>query len=641
MKITLKNLKISNFKGIKEKSIDFSSKTKVLGRNGAGKSSIFDAMLWLLFGKDSSGSAKFNVRPQDENGVDIDNLVISVAGTFDIDGKETVIEKTQSQKWVKERGAEVKTFKGNENKYIVNTIPKSEKEFKSWLNEIVSEDVFKFVSNLNAFMSQDAKERRKTLFKLVSSITDIEVAGSSKEFEPLLEDLNQFTIEEIMIRAKSILKNLNDKLKDIAPRIDEVTKSMSDVDVAELELQKNSLNEQLAEIEKQESEEDLKMEEFNKISDEIMKAKMELSDVERKVNEEYVAASRDHERKLGDLVNQIESFRASFNQETYKLTQLDHVVGEYRKQLDELRDKYKKEKELEFDDSSLICPVCSQTYREDKQAELKAKFEADKKYKMDSINYQGKSVADRIKEKEFEIVNCKKKISGLEGVLSELNKSLENANAEMLPSKPDMAESEEYVSLNEKLQSLESKRSSMTNSADYRNQLKIKRKGLNEELAGVQKLIDSADNTEKENRIEELKAEQKQLSQQIADQEKVVFLIEKLDRKKVEYLTEAINKHFQVVKWRFYEPQINGGWNPVCDALVDGKSYFNGLNSGHKMLAELDILSALQKIYDVSTPVFVDNAERLSSNTLDLIKLDSQIITLTVSEDKEMKVVVK
>lgn len=638
MKITLKNLKISNFKGIKEKSIDFSSKTKVLGRNGAGKSSIFDAMLWLLFGKDSSGSAKFSVRPQDENGVDIDNLVISVTGTFDIDGKETVIEKTQSQKWVKERGAEVKTFKGNENKYIVNTIPKSEKEFKAWLNEIVSEDVFKFVSNLNAFMSQDAKERRKTLFKLVSSITDIEVAGSSKEFEPLLEDLNQFTIEEIMIRAKSILKNLNDKLKDIAPRIDEVNKSMSDVDVAELELQKNSLNEQLSEIEKQESEEDLKMEEFNKVSDEIMKAKMELSDVERKVNEEYVAASRYHERKLSPIVSEIESTRSNFNNETYKLTQLEHVTGEYRKQLDELRDKYRKEKELEFDDSSLICPVCNQTYTSDKQEELKAKFEADKKSKMDSINYQGKSVADRIKEKEFEIVNCKKKISGLEGVLSELNKSLEEANAETLPCKPNMAENAEYVSLKEKIESLESKRSSMTNSADYRNQLKIKRKGLNEELVGVQKLIDSADNSEKVQRIEELKAEQKQLSQQIADQEKVVYLIEKLDRKKVEYLTEAINKHFQVVKWRFYEPQVNGGWNQVCDALVDGKSYFNGLNSGHKMLAELDILSALQKIYDVSTPVFVDNAERLSSNTLDLIKLDSQIITLTVSEDKEMKV---
>lgn len=641
MKITLKDLKINNFKGIKEKSIDFSLKTKIFGRNGAGKSTIFDAMLWLLFGKDSSGSAKFNVRPQDENGVDIDNLVISVTGTFEIDGKETVIEKTQSQKWVKERGAEVKTFKGNENKYIVNTIPKSEKEFKSWLNDIVSEDVFKFVSNLNAFMSQDAKERRKTLFKLVSSITDIEVAGSSKEFEPLLEDLNQFTIEEIMIRAKSILKNLNDKLKDIAPRIDEVNKSMSDVDVAELELLKNSLNEQLSEIEKQESEEDLKMEEFNKVSDEVMKVKMDMSEAERKANEVYVSASRDHERKLSELVSQIESTRTSFNNDIYRLTQLEHVAGEYRKQLDELRGKYKAEKELEFDDSSLICPVCNQTYTSDKQEELKAKFEADKKSKMDSINYQGKSVSDRIKDKDNEINTCKVGISDLEVKLSELNKSLEDANAEMLPSKPNMAENAEYTSLNEKLQSLEITRSSMTNSADYRNQLKIKRKGLNEELAGVQKKIDSADNTEKENRIEELKAEQKQLSQQIADQEKIVFMIEKLDRKKVEHLTEAINKHFQVVKWRFYEPQINGGWNPVCDALVDGKSYFNGLNSGHKMLAELDILSALQKIYDVSTPVFVDNAERLSSNTLDLIELDSQIITLTVSEDKNMKVEVE
>lgn len=638
MKITLKNLKISNFKGIKEKSIDFSSKTKILGRNGAGKSSIFDAMLWLLFGKDSSGSAKFNVRPQDENGVDIDNLVISVTGTFDIDGKETVIEKTQSQKWVKERGAEVKTFKGNENKYIVNTIPKSEKEFKSWLNEIVSEDVFKFVSNLNAFMSQDAKERRKTLFKLVSSITDIEVAGSSKEFEPLLEDLNQFTIEEVMIRAKSILKNLNDKLKDIAPRIDEVNKSMSDVDVAELELQKNSLNEQLAEIEKQESEEDLKMEEFNKISDEIMATKMQMSEVERKANEVYVSASRDHDSKIANLEREINEININISLNTKHKSKCETELEESKAKLEKLRNEYASAKESVFDDSSLICPTCSQTYQEDKQAELKAKFEADKKSKMNNINVRGGAERDFVNTLERNIRQYNEDIIKMNTDIEEKTKELETIKAEQLTNKPNMTENEEYVSLNEKLQSLESKRSSMTNSADYRNQLKIKRKGLNEELAGVQKLIDSADNSAKEQRIEELKAEQKKLSQQIADQEKVVYLIEKLDRKKVEYLTEVINKHFQVVKWRFCEPQVNGGWNPVCDALVDGKSYFNGLNSGHKMLAELDILSALQKIYDVNTPVFVDNAERLSSNTLDLIKLDSQIITLTVSEDKEMKV---
>jgi len=137
-------------------------------------------------------------------------------------------------------------------------------------------------------------------------------------------------------------------------------------------------------------------------------------------------------------------------------------------------------------------------------------------------------------------------------------------------------------------------------------------------------------------RVEELKEEQRSIGQSIATTEKEIFLLEEFNKAKVNLLSDKINEHFKVVKWKLFERQINGGYNEVCEPMVKGKSYTTALNSGHKILAELDIINALQKIYDCSVPVFLDNAERI--NSFNVPDMDCQLITLSVADNEILEV---
>ena len=202
MRMILKRIHIQNFKGCKDRQIEFGNRTCIKGVNGSGKTTIADAVTWVLFGKDSSGATNFDIRPKDSQGKDIDFIEIRVETVWDVDGREITLVKTQKQNWVKKRGSEEKTFEGNINYYEINTIPKPEKEFKAYIASIIDEDLFKFVSNTNAFMAQKPMDRRKTLFKLVSDMTDADVLATDSKFQPLADQLAQFTSEEILSRDK-------------------------------------------------------------------------------------------------------------------------------------------------------------------------------------------------------------------------------------------------------------------------------------------------------------------------------------------------------------------------------------------------------------------------------------------------------
>ena len=225
----LKKMHIENFKGCKDRQIDFGNKTAIKGVNGSGKTTIADAVMWVLFGKDSAGATTFDIRPKDANGTDIDFIDIKAELVMDVDGKELTLVKTQKQNWVKKRGAEEQTFQGNTNLYEINTIPKSEKEFKAYIEELVPEEVFKFASNTNAFMAQKPGDRRKTLFQLVSDMSDADVLATDPMFKPLAEQMQQFTSEEILSRDKKALSENKKKLQEVPSRIDEVNRSIVEI----------------------------------------------------------------------------------------------------------------------------------------------------------------------------------------------------------------------------------------------------------------------------------------------------------------------------------------------------------------------------------------------------------------------------
>lgn len=642
MRMFLKKLHIQNFKGCKDREIEFSNRTSIKGQNGSGKTTIADAVMWVLFNKDSSGATTFDIRPKDNQGKNIDFVEIRVELVLDVDGKEITLVKTQKQNWVKKRGAEKQTLQGNTNYYEINTIPKSEKEFKKRIADIIDEEVFKFTSNTNAFMSQKPMDRRKTLFKLVSDMTDEDVLTTDPKFQPLAEQLQQFTSEEILSRDKKALTEYKRKLEEIPARIDEVSKSIVEQDYSEAEKKLQELREQLASIEDDTSDASA-YEEVNRLKAEIARYKGELQEIEREANADIVKQRKDLQFKIIDTDQQISSITRMKQNIEREIETLEKKIPEEEKQLTELGEQYKAEKSKEISAEANVCPTCHREYDAEVKEKILADFQAEKKKQLYQINLKGKSASDTLKKDREELEKGKKQLSEYEQQLNDLKRAridLQN-ELEAIPVSVDLSEIAEYQEKKKVLASAEenlNKAMELTKDADAKKQAIAERKRaiqseidtVNRILAGKQVIANA------KSRVEELKAEQRQISQKIADTEKEIYLLEEFNKTKVNLLSDRINANFKVVRWKLFERQINGGYNPVCEPMINGQAYSTALNSGHKILAELDIIQALQRIYDVSVPVFLDNAERI--NSFNIPDMDCQLITLSVTEDPDLKV---
>ena len=636
----IKSLALQNFKGCRNSTYTFDGKNvTVCGANGSGKTTIFDAFTWLLFGKDSLDNAKFEIRPLDKDGKQIDNIEICVVATLEIDGKEVELKKTQKQNWVKKRGTQNPVLQGNVNEYEIDGYPRSEKDYKEYINGIVSDDLFKMLTNPTYFPNMPWKEQRATIMKFASDVSDIELATDDSRFTELLPEIEKApSTDDIKNKYQKSLNELKKKQIELPVRIDEQSKNKVDIDVAELELIKNSLNEQIADIKSKIADTDKQFEEYQKLSDGIMELKFAESDLVRKANEENIKARREIEDKIADkklLLRQTEKTIS----DTENCIELSKRTAEkISENLKEIRDKWKAENERVFDENSLVCSYCGQEYPTDKKEQLRAEFESHKTKELNAITDNGNLIKGRLdKEKETidslekELVEHRKSLEMLNNAIASLEKQLSD-----LPTSIDVTGTEEYKAIQSQLAEKEQAMSQM-NSADE------VRKGLNYELECSQtQLIDcekkiamSQKNIEIDERIEELQAEQRDVAQKIADVEKMLYLLDEFIKYKLDKISDSINAMFDGVNWKLFSEQINGGIKEVCEVTYGGVP-FQSLNNGHRIIAGLQIIKALQKLYGAYLPIFIDNAE--SVNDFNLPDMDCQLIKLKVSDDKDLKI---
>lgn len=642
MRMFLKRMHIQNFKGCKDRQIEFGKRTSIKGINGSGKTTIADAFMWVLFNKDSSGATNFDIRPKDTNNNDIDFIDIRVELVLDVDDREITLTKTQKQNWVKKRGAEEQTFQGNVNLYEINTIPKTEREFKEYIAGIIDEDIFKFVSNTNAFMAQKPMDRRKTLFRLVSEMTDADVLATDPKFQPLADQLAQFTYEEILSRDKKVLTEYKRKLEEIPARIDEVSKTIVEHDYSAAEAKLQELREQLASIEDDTSDAAI-YEDINQFKAEITKLKGELAEMEQKANAENRRKRNDIQQKIIDTDQQISAVTRTKKGVEREIEMYERDISESEKRLAELAEQYKAEKAKEISPDANICPTCHREYDADVKGKILADFEAEKEKQLYQINLKGKSVADTIKRNKEALERLKSQVFEYELQLRELNRAKEDLQKELngIPASVDVSTDPAYIAVQTSLQNYEE---NLQAAQRFFQDAYAKKQAIADRKRAIQNEIDSVNRVlasrqivaQAKARVEDLKTEQRQISQKIADVEKEIYLLEEFNKAKVNLLSEKINAHFKIVRWKLFERQINGGYNPVCEPMINGQAYSTALNSGHKILAELDIIQALQRIYDVSVPVFLDNAERI--NDFNIPEMDCQLITLSVTEDPELVV---
>lgn len=673
MRIILKSLHIENFKGIKSLEVNFSNKTSIKGQNAAGKTTIFDAFTWLLFNKNSAGEEKFNIRPLDKDGNRIDNVEIKVVGVLDVEGKEVMLSKVQKQNWVKKRGTDTVTLQGNPNSYEIDGYPKSEADFKAYVSELSqSEDMFKLLTNPQYFSSLKWKEQRDILIKLIAEVSDMELAQTDSQYAPLLSELEKApSTDDIRAKFSKALTEWKKKQAEIPVRIDEAEKSKVDVDTAEQELLKTDLERQIKEIE-------LQMKSSSKVIDDLEQQKFELqfeiNDCKRKANESLIKERRSLDDrkdeatiKFNDLHKQITKLESEIVEKKKRIPTLESEKAELGKQYMSEKEKafdetpyLFDESKWKFDESTTVCSLCGQRLPEDKIEQLKTDFEEKKaKAKEDaaerlktireSFNNQKVAELNRIAslgtDKKSEIETMKSDIEDAEKKLPELREQeteqmkIKNEcikKLSELPEEADLSTNEDYKALMKKDTDLQSQiDSARANSIDT-SELESKKLELEAALEDAKTIIaQAAKNVEIDERIAELQTEQKEIGQKVADQEQMLYLLESFIRYKLDKVSDSINSHFKTVNFKLFEMQLNGGMKDCCECTVNGVPY-STLNSGHRIVAGLDIIRSLSELYGVSVPIFVDNAESL--NEFNVPDMDAQLILLSVSEDKQLKV---
>lgn len=664
-KVKLLSMHIQNFKGCKDRTIEFGEKTRISGANATGKTTIFDAFTWLLFGKDSLGSSDFDIRPLDADGKMVDNIEISVAAKISVDGDEYDLKKVQKQKWVKKRGTNTREFQGNVNEFEINGYPKSQKEFKEFISEIVDEDVFNLITNPNAFNALAWKKQREILMKFVGSFSDAEIAETFGErYTKLIPELRIASTEDILKKYTKAKTALNKDMVEIPARIDEISKQLVIADVGALEVEKAAKEVALQKVEDEISGGNSKLEEINSKREEIMNLKLHLSEVQNaenqklmensKVAREKVAAT---EKDLADVNHRIAMLSDEINA-THDRYEAQKIRTE-RLSADWKAEKIKAYPALTplepLTEDALICPTCGQALPEEikqkkiadyevrkttyeaKYAKDKEAFEKKRAENLARIEKDGKESAalrDELKAKEEELRN---QMAEESKKLAEKQKTHNEAKEELskYPITADVSENAEYLATVEKISVLEKEIEVMSADTSGKAELETKKAVLKNEIAEITGKIMAADNSKVKERIAELEAEQKEVGQKIAEQEQMIDLVEDFIRAKMKMISEKINGMFKLVSFKLFDNQINGGLKETCECTVNGVP-LSSLNNGHRIVAGLDIIQSLSSLYGVGCPIFVDNAE--SINDFNVPEMDSQMICLAVTDDKELKV---
>ena len=634
MNIKINRLTLQNFKGIRFLEINADGENlKIYGDNATGKTTVFDAFTWLLFGKDSLGRSDFGIKTQDVNGNVIHNLEHSVECELAIDSSILTLRKVYAEKWTKKRGSAEAEFSGHETKYFINEVPSTKKEYEQKIATYIDESLFKTITN-PLYFNEHLKwqERRAILLSLCEgNMSDDDILARSPEFSPLLDELNGRTVQEYSKIIKGKQSAINDELKAIPQRIQEATlaipewvEKFDESDKAVVENKITELNNEIAAIKNGSGvmEIELELRDLNEKKIRLNSSKCDTSQLSQELFDARI--------NLQNTNKEIESCRRV-------IADINNEIENYTKKADMLRKEWHEVNNKQYTDSG-ICPTCGQALPEEKIADAKTKFNAARAEKLDLITEQGKQAKAHIEEREDkriavagEIDSLQKSANEYASEIERLEKLIEKAKAEF-----DDVKAKELAVLNDSIARTEK---NLHNGAES---VQTKLYAIQEQivaekakLAVIDKAIAGRDIVLKQKaRIVGLEADEKRLAVEYSNLDKIAFLIDKFTKFKVDLLSEEINSHFKYARFKLFEEQINMGISECCEATVNGVPY-SDLNTAARINAGLDIINTLSSVKGKTAPVFLDNRESCTS----ILPTQSQVINLFVSaSDKKLRI---
>jgi chromosome segregation ATPase len=665
-KIEVREIRLTDFKGQSEKKIGFGHRAIVSGKNGCGKTTLADAFMWVFCDKDYSLKSNPDIRPDDGREclprVDVDLV---------IDGKPVSVAKFQKRTESKPKDGKPGKV-ALSNKYEINGVPKAERDFKADLKERGFDfDNFLMLSHMEIFTDLKDADARKILFSMSDGAgkSDLEIAKTVPDCAELVPLLETYKADEIKAMNSATLKKAEEQLKAIPNQIIGMEQSKVDTDVAELELQKNALQEQLSDLEKQIAQ--AGNEKAGEIKAELAGLRTKLLEIDSKAKANLLEQKSSVCNKVSTLELDRNIKTSELNRKTSALESLRAQKKDLLEKLQNARTRYPKIKDTEWDntvlesiksetfkDADTICPTCGQNLPPEQIEQLKSRFEQkkqerinqqlkakeeweqDKKRKIDEVIQVGNKASVDMKEAHKQEETLTSEISKLTDELEQIKTSLdaENKNLEAIPKEPDFSGNAEYQQILASIKEKQQELNSLDDGEETKKQLSEQLSGKKQELAVVNQKIGEANNNVRiDEQIEKLQESQKQYGQSKADAQMILDELKSLSMAKNTALEDAVNQYFDGVKVKLFDTQKNGEVVDACiwyvqDKDGDWKKLIGNANTALMMKGKIAIIDGLQKFYGVSYPIFVDCAAELDNSSLEGIKADAQLIFLKVAE---------
>lgn len=669
MQIKLEMLRLENFKGVKDKTYEFGYLTRINGMNRQGKTTIASAWYWLMSDKNYELISNPNIRPDD-----VEECIPTVTTVLDVDGKDVTLAKMQKRKIGKpdSNGISKVTIT---NSYEVNSVPKTERDFKSYLEDLgFSFDNFLACSHPNVFTGQKQADMRKVLFKMASEKSDCDIASISADTADVAKLFVDYKFEEIEAMNNASKKKAVKQVDAIPNQIVGLEKAKVDVDVAEQELAKADLERKITEIDKKISDIGAAV---STLQGEEEQLQFEMLGIMQTMNRELQSRRRELDNAKDEARNTFSDLHSKIVANEKKIADNTEKIAAAELKRKELGEQYKADLAKKFnevpylfneglwifDENSTICSMCGQDLPADKIEQLRTEFE-DRKAKAkadtekmlakarDSFVVQHNSNLEEIKAygfKQKEIIDMltaentslqtnieawKKQEQEAFSKQNELAKQLSELTEEA-----DYSQNEEYVKLKAKHDEVIAniERAKLSTDDELLEQFEEEKAELIVELEAAKKIIALSENNIRiDEQIAELQEKQRDYEQAKADAEKILYQLSLVSKRKNELLVEEINQYFGIVKWILFNYQKNGEYKPVCIPEIDGKRFGDSTNTGREIEAKLDICNSFQKFFGMYCPIFLDGAESINDEYIPAV--DTQLILLSVTTDKELKV---
>ena len=636
MRLTLENFKCHRFL-----QLDLNGgNASIYGDNAAGKTSIYDGLTWLLFGKDSRGNGEKNIeiKPLDANGEVKDHEALTaVEAVLDVSGDTVTLRRTYREVWATKRGSSTASYEGNTSEYYVNGVPCKKNAFQDQVNQLVSEDNFRLLTSVSHFAAGISwQERRAELFKVAGVLDDAQILASDERFQPLVASMGRLSLEDYKKKLLAEKRGFVGAKTEIPARISECKKTIDDIQgldfagakakVEELNGRKDSLNTQLLGLDNDGAQAEKRMQ--------IREAQLELTALDNE-NQAYIRSQRgvtvDTDRLRFDLHNLKQRHSRTEqhikNDESY-ISSCDFSITRSREQwISTNSDVF----------TGGTCVSCGQPLPADKLQKAKESFETRKKKRLAEIEGSASSFKEAKAQAEDRISRMQDEKAQLETEICKLEQKIREAEVAMGTAVQSMEGYDNHRALiNSKIQQLSAELAEMVDSTmSYKTKLRQEMAAIQAQIT-EQNLITSKEGLldYSRQRIESLRQDAQNAAECLEAIERMLFLMDEYSRYKTRFVEDSINGLFRIARFRLFREQANGGVEDRCDVVHDGIPYIS-VNNGMKINLGIDIINTLSAAYGVRVPLFVDNAESVTN----LEKCGSQIVRLVVSEnDKELRV---